>query len=110
MSLYMTQVSYTPEHFAALSKKPEDRTEAISALAQKHGCRLVSFYYSFGDYDAVVIFDAPNETAVTAMVLTALGTGHVRTAKTTQLLTPKVAVEGMRQAGSAGFKAPGSTR
>jgi hypothetical protein len=35
MPLYMSQVAYTPEHLSALTKEPQDRTEAISGLAQK---------------------------------------------------------------------------
>jgi uncharacterized protein with GYD domain len=107
MPLYMSQVAYTPEHFAALTKQPEDRTEAVRAVGQKLGCRLVSFYYSFGEYDGVTIFEAPDETAMTAVLLAALGAGHIRAIKTIQLLAPKDAVEAMRQAGAAAFKAPG---
>jgi uncharacterized protein with GYD domain len=110
MPLYMSQVAYTPEHLSALTKEPQDRTEAISALAQKFGCRLISFYYSFGEYDGVVIVDAPNETAVTALLLAALGGGHIRATKTSQLLSPRDAMEAMRQAGTAAFKAPGGGR
>ena len=109
MPLYMSQVAYTREHLAALTKEPQDRTEAISAVAQKLGCRLLSFYYSFGEYDGVVIAEAPNETAMSAVLLAAISAGHIRASKTTQLLAPKDAVEAMRQAGTAAFKAPGGT-
>jgi len=106
----MSQVAYTPDHLAALTQQPEDRTEAIRAIGQKLGCQLVSFYYSFGEYDGVTIFEAPNETAMTAVLLAALGAGHIRAIKTTQLLAPKDAVEAMRQAGAAAFQAPGGRR
>lgn len=51
--------------------------------------------------------EAPNEAAITAVLLAAIGAGHIRASKTTQLLTPSAAMEAMRQAGAAGFKAPG---
>ena len=46
---------------------------------------------------------------MTAVLLAALGAGHIRAIKTTQLLAPKDAVEAMRQVGAAAFKAPGGT-
>ena len=110
MPLYMAQAAYTPEHFASLTRDPDVRTADISELAQELGCRLVSFYYSFGEYDAVIIVEAPNETAMTALALAALSAGHVRASKTTQLIAPESAIEAMRQAGAAAFKAPGGRR
>ena len=107
MPLYMAQVAYTPEHFASLTRDPDVRTADVGELAQELGCRLVSFYYSFGEYDAVVVFEAPDETAMTALVLAALSAGHIRASKTTQLVDPKAAAEAMRRAGAAAFKAPG---
>ncbi len=55
MPLYMVQFSYTAEAWAALARNPEDRSEAVRGLAQSMGGRLVSFHYSFGDYDGVLV-------------------------------------------------------
>ena len=62
MPLYMTQFAYTPEAWATLTKKPENREEVFRTLMQQLGGRLVSLYYCFGDYDGVIIFEAPEET------------------------------------------------
>jgi uncharacterized protein with GYD domain len=56
MPLYMTQVSYTSEASAALTRNPEDRGAAFGRLAETMGGRLLSFYYSFGEYDVLVIY------------------------------------------------------
>ena len=42
MPLYMTQVGYTSEAWAALTQNPEDRSEAFGRLAESMGGRLVS--------------------------------------------------------------------
>lgn len=42
MLLYMTQVGYTTEAVAALTRNPEDRSEAFGSLAETMGGRLVS--------------------------------------------------------------------
>jgi uncharacterized protein with GYD domain len=107
MPRYMAQAAYTPEHFASLTRDPDNRAADVGDLAQDFGCRLVSFYYSFGEYDAVIVVEAPDETAMTALMLAALGAGHIRASKTTQLIAPEAAVEAMRQAGAVAFKAPG---
>src|SRR3712207_5336329 len=69
MPLYMSQVSYTSEAWAALTRNPEDRGEAFGTLAESMGGRLVSWYYTFGEYDVVVIYEAPDESTAAAIVL-----------------------------------------
>ena len=69
MTLYMAQFAYTSEAWTAFTKHPEDRTTIIEALAKKLGCQFEALYYSLGEYDGFVIFDAPDEATVTAFVL-----------------------------------------
>ncbi len=107
MPLYMTQFAYTAEAWAALAKKPENRTEAISKLLKHFGGRLVSVYFSFGEYDGVLITEGPDEVSVTAALIAAISAGHVKATKTTVLLTAEQAVEAMRKAGGVSYKAPG---
>jgi uncharacterized protein with GYD domain len=102
----MTQFAYTPEAWAALAKSPQDRTEALRGLAGKMGGKVVSFYYSFGEYDGVAIFEAPDDVSAAAVAVAAAGAGHVKSTKTTRLLTAQEAVEVMRKAGSAAYKGP----
>lgn len=106
MPHYMTQFSYTAEAWAALTSNPADRTAAVSALAQKLGCRLVSLYYHFGEYDGLVIFEAPDDTTANALVIAATAPGHLKATKTARLMTPGEAVGAMRKAQGAGFESP----
>src|SRR2546429_9678347 len=107
MPLYMSQFAYTPQAWAALTKKPENREEAFRALLEKLGGRLVGFYNSFGDYDGVIIYEAPDETTAAATVLAAISPGHVKAIKTTTLLRTEQTMEAMRKAGSQTYRAPG---
>jgi uncharacterized protein with GYD domain len=109
MPLYMTQFSNTPEAWAALTRNPEDRSQAVSRLAEQLGTRLVSFYYSFGDYDGVVITEAPDDVTAAAAVLASVSAGHIKAVKTVPLLTVDQAMEAMRKAGGATFRAPGQS-
>ena len=107
MPLYMTQVAYTPQAWAALTKKPENREEAFRGLVQKLGGRLVSLYNCFGEYDVVAIYEAPDETTAAAMVLAAVSPGHLKASKTTTLMTTEQTMEAMRKAGAQTYRAPG---
>ena len=106
MPLYMTRVSYTSEALAALTRNPENRGEAFGGLAETIGGRLVSFYNSFGKYDVLVIYEAPDESTA-AIVLAAISPGHLSRVKTTVLLSAEEGVEAMRKAGEAVYRRPG---
>ncbi len=73
----------------------------------EHGRKLVSFHYSFGGYDDVLMVEAPDEKAVAAMVLASVSTGHVKSIKTTTLLSVEDAMEVFRRAGEATFRGAG---
>jgi uncharacterized protein with GYD domain len=110
MPRYMIQFGYTPDAWAALTKNPADRRENLRALLQGLGGQLIDLYYHFGEYDGTVIFEAPDDVAATATVLAAVSPGHVRTNRTTRLMTVEEAMEAMRKAGGQTYQAPAGTR
>ena len=59
MPLHMTQFAYTSEVWKALVKKPEDRGRVFGELIEKMGGSLVLMYYCVGEYDGMVIYEAP---------------------------------------------------
>lgn len=107
MGRYMVQVSYTKEAAAALVKKPEDRTLAVRPLIEAMGGRLLDFYFTFGDYDVVLIAELPDNTAALATDMAAVVAGHVSKIKTTVLLSPEEAVAAMKKAAGVTLRAPG---
>src|SRR5918994_6271876 len=107
MPLYMQQIAYDSDAWAALAQNPEDRSEAFGGLAETMGGRMLSFYNSFGEYDVLVIYEAPDESTAAAIVLAAISPGHLSAAKTTVLLTAEEGVEAMRKAGEATYRPPG---
>ena len=107
MPLYMTQFAYTPEAWAALVDNPEDRSAAVREVAESMGGRLVSWYLSFGEYDGLTIYEAPDNATVGAVALAAARRGHLRAIKTTPLFSAEESMEVMRRAGGTSFRAPG---
>jgi uncharacterized protein with GYD domain len=106
MALYMIQGTYIAEAWATMTKNPQDRSIPIRELAQKLGGRLVDIYYCFGEYDVVVLVEAPDDVTASAIVLAAISPGHLKAIKTTKLLTVEETMEAMRKAGSVTYPAP----
>ena len=109
MPLYMSQFAYAPHAWSALTRNPEDRSQAVAQLAEQMGARVVNVYFSFGDYDGVVILEAPDDVTAAATIMAAVSPGHIKAIKTVPLLTPEQAMEAMRKAGSATFRDPGQS-
>lgn len=103
---YLVMASYTAEGAKGLrkdggTKRRHVATKAIEGL----GGSVESFYYTFGDQDAVLIVDLPDAVAAAAMSVAVASTGGVRLT-TTPLLT----VEEMDKAcgKKTAYKAPGA--
>src|SRR5215211_9319081 len=107
MPIYMTQFAYTPEAWETLAENPEDRSAPLCELLETMGGRLVSWYLSFGEYDGLTIYEAPDNATAGAAALAAASRGHLRAVKTTPLFTSEESVELMRRAGGPSFRAPG---
>lgn len=106
MSLYMMQFAYTSGAWKALVKKPEDRAAVFAKQAEKLGGRMISLYYCTGEYDGLVIFEAPDEQTAAAIVFTVISPGHIKATKTTALMSVDETVAAMHKANSEAYPAP----
>src|SRR6266536_5028966 len=87
MPKYLIQASYTAEGLQGLIKdKASGRRAAVSRALEAIGGKTESIYYTFGDYDVILIADIPDNVSAAAMSIRVSGSGLVRT-KTTPLLT-----------------------
>ena len=99
MPTYMTQFSHTHDAVLRLAKNPEDRSVPVRALAEKLGGTFIGMYYTTGDYDGLVIFEAADAQMAGTLVLAVSLPGHLSRTRTTQLFT---VAEGMEMMGAAG--------
>jgi uncharacterized protein with GYD domain len=106
MPSYLIQLSYTPETLAGFIKKPSDRSEIISKLAQKLGGKLVGMWLAFGEYDGVVLIEGSDIVSAAACSLAVSSSGAFKAFKTTPLLTVEEGLAAMKQAGTLGYKPP----
>ncbi|MBS0533221.1 MAG: GYD domain-containing protein [Proteobacteria bacterium] len=109
MPIYITQGRYTRDAIKGMLVKPEDRAEAVSRLLSKVGGRLVGYYVTFGEYDFLLIADAPDNTQMAAALLAAGSGAGVTDLKTTVAMT-SIEAKGAFAAASdlaPGFKSAG---
>ncbi len=109
MALYMTQFAYTSDAWAALAKNPEDRGRVFAALVEKLGGRFRDIYYCFGEYDGLVLYDAPDNATASAIIVAATAPGHLKATKTTPLFTMSDTMALLRKAGGASYRGPSAT-
>jgi uncharacterized protein with GYD domain len=107
MPRYMLQFSYTPQAWGALAKNPTNRRPQVEGMMKKLGGRLVDLYYHFGDFDGTAIVEAPDDATAFAAVIAAVTPGHIKTTRTTRLLTVEETIEAMKKAGTVSLPAPG---
>jgi uncharacterized protein with GYD domain len=98
MPMYMYQGAYTSESIAAQIKEPKDRIEVVKPVFDAIGAKILAAGYPFGEYDVVVVFDAPDDTAAAGLALGIAAGGAVRSAKTTRLLSGQEWIESLQKA------------
>jgi len=104
MPFFLHQVSYTPDALARLIANPHDRFEAVRGPIEKLGGKIKDSYFAFGQHDAILITEMPDNVSAAAIALAFAGGGALRNCQTTALMTNAEALDAMRKAGTCGYK------
>jgi uncharacterized protein with GYD domain len=78
MPTYISLIRYTEQGiktFKDVAKRLDETRQAGEAL----GAKLVGYYLTMGQYDAVAITDAPDEATIAKLALAAGARGNVKT-------------------------------
>ncbi len=78
MQKYITLVSFTEEGIKNL-KDTCRRAKVFSEKVKKKGVRIEKTYWTFGRYDILHVFEAPNDEVAAAVSFTLGSMGNVRT-------------------------------
>jgi uncharacterized protein with GYD domain len=110
MPLFITQGRFTREYIKGGLAKPEDRHVAITRLCEQSGGKLVSLYFTLGQYDFMLISEMPDAKAASVLAFVAAG-GGIEGSVTTQAFTTAEARDMLAAAGKiAGqYKPMGAT-
>lgn len=89
MAKYLIVASYTDSGIKGIiAKGGTARREAVERMAAELGGHVESFYFAFGEGDAFVTVDLPDNVGAAAVGL-AVGATGMATVRTTVLLTPE---------------------
>ncbi|MHC4395092.1 MAG: GYD domain-containing protein [Planctomycetota bacterium] len=78
MAMFITLVDFTQQGIQNF-KATAERADQFKAMAQKAGVTVKELYWTMGAHDAVVILEAADDEAVTAVMLGLGSLGNVRT-------------------------------
>lgn len=78
MATYIVLVNFTDQGIRNI-KQTTERAKALSAAGTKLGIKVKEVYWTMGAYDAVLVADAPNDEAITALALSVGALGNIRT-------------------------------
>src|SRR6185369_448431 len=87
MPLFITYASYSNSGVKGLIDKPSDRSEAIKALIEKAGGKLVALYNTTGSNDIVLVTEAPDGSDAVAVGMAAAASGAVSKIETVRAWT-----------------------
>jgi uncharacterized protein with GYD domain len=108
MAFYLTRFSYTPETWARLIKKPEDRRDAARKYIESVGGKLHGFWYAFGTHDGLTLWEAPDNVSMAAVAIAIGGGGALSKIETTPLLTVEETLDALSRASAVAYRQPGA--
>ena len=78
MATYISNLKFTEQGTKALAQTTK-RAAAFKATVKKMGGKLVNAYWTLGEYDGVLVFEAPDDETATALMLQLSQAGNVKT-------------------------------
>lgn len=85
--IFITQGRYTEPAMAGMLTSTDERMPGLEDLLRAAGVKLIGSYWTFGEYDFLVIAEAPDEQAWMKVLLVAAGSGGLTNLKTTLALS-----------------------
>ena len=105
MAKYLVEARYTIDGAKGLQADGGTARRAATEKAiASVGGRMEAFYFAFGDVDAYVIVDLPDDAAMVALQLAVNSTGRI-SSRTVKLITPEDVDKATKQ--TVAYKPPG---
>jgi uncharacterized protein with GYD domain len=106
--LYLTRFSYTPQTWARLIAKPEDRRQAARTYIESVGGKLHGFWYAFGPQDGYTLWEAPDNVSMAAVAVALSAGGALSPLETTVLMSVEETMDAMSRAQQVRYRPPGA--
>lgn len=106
MAKFLVKASYTQEGVQGLQREGgTSRRAAIQKMVKSLGGKVEAFYFAYGDTDAYLIVDVPDQATGVALSLDVNASGAVRTTLT-PLITPEDIDAACKK--TVSYRAPGA--
>ena len=107
MSLYMFKATYTSASIKVMVENPTDRSGMIAQACETFGGKMLHFLMAFGEDDAIVICELPDDVAA-AIAAQVAASGGCSRINTIQLLSVEDWVKACTMARDvfSGYQAP----
>lgn len=86
MAKYLVLFSLTSESAKRFIARPSDRAAVVREVAESAGGSLESYYWMFGQYDGVAVFNLPDSRSMAAVSLAITGSGALSRFETHELI------------------------
>jgi uncharacterized protein with GYD domain len=77
MPQYILLINWTEQGISKI-KESQQRFNSFKKSVEKVGGKLIGGYYTLGEYDVVIIIDAPNDENVMSLMLKIGSRGNIR--------------------------------
>lgn len=78
MAKYVSLLRFTAKGLGAVKESP-DRSDKVRALGDKVGAQVQDIFWTIGQYDVVMVYEAPDDETATAFMLGVARRGNVTT-------------------------------
>lgn len=107
MAKFLTLFSFTAEAIKRFTDQPSDRVAVARGVVESLGGKLETYYWMFGQYDGLVIFELPDSQAAAAVSLAVTGSGAFSRYETHELIQPGDIPPIVERARQISFQPPG---
>ncbi len=78
MATFITNIKFTQQGIKSIDETTK-RAAALKSAAKKMGVKVTDIYWTLGDHDGVLIFEAPDDETATTLLLHLGVAGNVHT-------------------------------
>jgi uncharacterized protein with GYD domain len=78
MATFITTITFTQQGIEGINETTK-RAAAMKSSAKKMGVKITDIYWTLGDYDGVLILEAPDDETAAALLLHLGTSGNVQT-------------------------------
>ena len=78
MATYVALASFTDQGIRKVKDSPK-RAAAFKGMAKKCGATVKDVFWTLGEYDIVIVLEAPDDVSITALGLSSGALGNIRT-------------------------------